>query len=180
MQTQTRETSLGHVLWEGEELIWFGRPTERRKGVVSSAVKVCIVLGLALMCAAIIVEILIGDLQAGRESFILLPGFILFIIGVICYLISKIDSFLLKSITYAITNQRVIILQNGLSLRIVSFEKRAMKQIQCIERPDGSGDLVFYDMPVNGGFVKSHYAFRAVPNVRLVERKLLGEWTDKR
>ncbi len=179
MQRQIRETSLSHVLLEGEELIWSGRPIERRNRG-ASAVKICIALGLTLMCAAIIVEILVGDLQAGRASFLLLPGFILCIIGVVCYLISKIDHFLLQFITYAITNQRVIILQNGPSLRIVSFEKRAITQVQCIEHPDGSGDLVFYEMPVYGSFVKSHYAFRTVPNVRLVERKLLSEWTGKR
>ncbi len=82
------ETSLSDELLEGEELIWSGRPVERGKSIVSSTRRLQIValiyavLGLVLMLVAITIEILIGDLQAGRESFILIPGFIILIIGV--------------------------------------------------------------------------------------------------
>ena len=48
--------------------------------------------------------------------------------------------------------------------------------MQRLERSDGSGDLFFSDTPVYPGIYSNggQYIFRAIPDVRLVERKLLG------
>lgn len=90
------------------------------------------------------------------------------------------DYFTPQTTLYAITTYRIIMLHSGRELRVMSFDKRAIKQIQRVEHPDGSGDLVFFSDSVsprvygnsadNAGIQS---AFRAIPNVQLVERKLL-------
>jgi hypothetical protein len=81
---------------------------------------------------------------------------------------------------YAITTQRVIILHGGRYLHIMSFDRRAIKLMQRVEHPDGSGDLIFSGISVSPGVygnrvgnVGIQSVFRAIPNVHLVERKLL-------
>jgi hypothetical protein len=188
VQMQTMETSLSNELLEGEELIWSGRPIEGRKGMTPPArrlqivARIYVVLGLVLMLVVLIVEILIGDLSAGRETFIFLPGFFIIILGICMFLISKISTnFAPKATLYAITTQRIIILHDGRELRVMSFDKRAIKQVQRVEHPDGSGDLVFFSVPVSPGVYGNsagntgiQSAFRAISNVHLVERKLLA------
>jgi hypothetical protein len=185
---QTMETSLSNELLEGEELIWSGRPIEGRKGMTSPAhrlqivARIYVVLGLVLMLVALIIEILIGDLSAGRESFLFLPGFFIIILGIGLVLMSKIgNNFAPKTTLYAITTQRIIILHSGRELRVMSFDKRAIKQVQRVEHPDGSGDLVFFSVPVSpsvygnsAGHAGIQSAFRTISNVHLVERKLLA------
>lgn len=179
MQMQTMETSLSNELLEGEELIWSGRPAEGKKSIAPSARKLQIgalvyaVLGLVLMLVALIVEIRIGDLQAGKESFIFIPGFLIFIIGILLFFFGKMIDFTPKSTVYAITTQRVIVLHGGRYLRVISFDKRAIKQVQRVERPDGSGDLLFFGVSASSGEY-GNSVFRAISNVRLVERKLLA------
>ena len=184
MLMQTMETSLSNELLEGEELIWSGSPVERGKSMVSSTRRLQVValiyavLGLVLMLVAFIIEILIGDLQAGRESFILIPGFIILIIGVSLFILGKLNPFTPKSTFYAITNQRIIILCGGRYLRVISFDRQAIKQVQRFEYPDGSGNLIFSGIPGvysnNAGSMSSQWSFRAIPNVRLAEQKLLS------
>lgn len=183
MQMQTMETLLSNELLDGEELIWSGSPVERGKSMASSPRRlqttalIYVVLGLVLMLAAMIIEILIGDLPAGRESFILLPGFFVFIIGVFLFILGKISNFTPKPTVYAITTQRVIIVYGGRYLRVMSFDRRAINQVQRFEHRDGSGDLLFSGTPGERGVygnMGSQYVFRTIPHVRLAERKLLG------
>ncbi len=60
----------------------------------------------------------------------------------------------------------------------MSFDRRAIKQVQRFEHPDGSGNLIFSGIPGvysnNTGSTGSQCAFRAIPNVRLAEQKLLS------
>ena len=188
MQMQTMEALLSNELLEGEELIWSGRPTKDGKSMASSpfglrnVALINLVLGLVLMLAAFIIEILLGDLQAGRMSFLFLPGFLIFIMGgVVMFALAKVARLTLNSTLYAITNRRVVILYGSRYLRVQSFEKQVIKQVQCLEYPDGSGDLTFSCLPVYPGVYSSNVGkmgnrciFRAIPNVHLAEQKLLG------
>lgn len=177
---QKMEISLSNELLEGEELIWSGRPLESGKGIVSSTrglrllALIYAMIGLVLMFVALIIEILAGDLQAGKESFVYIPGFLIFIIGAAMFLVERVGQFTPKSTHYAITNQRVIILRSGRSLHVISLERQAIKQVQRFEYADGSGNLLFPDMRnPNTGYM-SYYSFRAIPNVRQVEQVLLS------
>ena len=59
-----------------------------------------------------------------------------------------------KNIFYAITDRRVIILyKHDRDLHVMSYNKWTIHQIQRIEHPDGSGDLIFSgNVPVDGNF----------------------------
>lgn len=186
MQTQTMEISLNNELLDGEELLWSGSPLEYGKSMASSSrslqskALMYVVLGLILMFLAMIVEIVIGDLPSGRESFILIPGSVLFILGVFLFIFSKTSSFMPKAALYAITTQRIIIFYGGSSLRVMSFDRREIKQVQRVEYRDGSGDLFFSGTPISSdmyskgtGNIGNQYVLRAIQNVRLAERKLL-------
>lgn len=177
---QTMEIALSNELLKGEELIWSGRPLERRKGIVSSthglriATLIFTGLGLILIVAGLIIEILAGDLQAGKESFVYIPGFLYILIGLLFFILERVGSFTLKTTLYAITNRRIIILRNGRSLHAISLDRRAIKQVQRFEYADGSGNLLFSDMCNPKAGYMNYYSFRAISNVRLVEQKLLS------
>jgi hypothetical protein len=188
LQMQTMEMALRNELREGEELIWSGRPIKYERQAISSRRRLLqnratmsLVLGLILMLVAMIIEIAIGDLPAGRESFLLLPGFLLFWVGVCRSFSARIVDFLFFPQFYAITNLRIILFWGSNPRQILSFQRRAIKQVCCSERPDGSGDLLFSGTPVASGmFLKgvrrkeNQYLLRAIPHVRLVEQELFG------
>jgi hypothetical protein len=192
MRMQMMETSISSELMAGEELLWSGRPDPQRKSVVSQA-RVFLVLGwiyfllgLALLILGFILLFAFGTSSVGGAILsTMIPGGIFFILGLV-FLISAYDVYLTtKSTLYAITNRRAIVVRTGRYLRVISYGKRAIMQVQRFERPDGSGDLVFsgslflysnYSSNSNsaGYNLRRQVAFIGIPNVRAVEQKLLG------
>jgi hypothetical protein len=102
----------------------------------------------------------------------LIIGSVFFLLGLIYFLIGLVGSFPSRNTLYAITNLRVVILRSGRNARISSFPKRAITGVQHIERPDGSGDLIFTSNPAYGRSGRVG-AFSSLTDVRLVEQKLL-------
>ena len=194
MQVQTMESSLGNELLEGEELLWSGRPIEGGKSIASPARVFWIIglvyggIGLLLLLLSLIFSLTISSLfSSGGFLGFLIPGGVFFLLGVIFLIVGSAARFVPRSTFYAITNRRVIIVRSGRYLRVISYDARAIMQVQRLERPDGSGDLLFsgnitgyagmysnssYNNNVSSGWRQN--AFSAIPNVRLAEQKLLG------
>jgi hypothetical protein len=101
-----------------------------------------------------------------------ITGSVFFLLGLIYLLTGLVGSFPPRNTLYAITNRRVIILSSGRNARVSSYPRHAIKQVQRIERPDGSGDLIFAGNPAYGNSCRV-WTFSALPDVRLVEQKLL-------
>jgi hypothetical protein len=100
-------------------------------------------------------------------------GMFMFIAGLLCLRIGYSARLSSHKVFYAITNRRVIMLSGGRYLRVTSYSKRAIIQVQRVERPDGSGDLVIAAGP-NGNVIANRLnTLMAIPNVRDVEHKLL-------
>ena len=197
MQIQTMEASLSNELLEGEELLWSGRPDPQRKPIVSPA-RVFLILGLVFLPIGLLVA-LIGLILLLSSVFppgsqasslgLFIPGGVFFVLGLVYLLIGLVGFFPSRNALYAITNRRVIILRPGRYVRVSSYSKRAITQVHRIERPDGSGDLIFVGNPPYGssGNTQSNAGtsstgrlgvFSAIPNVRLAEQKLIRMLND--
>lgn len=192
MQMQTVEASLSNELLDGEELLWSGRPDPLKRPIVSPA-RVFLILGLIFMPIGAVV-VLIGLILLLSSVFpsgsqtaslgLFIPGGVFLLLGLVYLLIGLLGAFPSRNALYAITNRRVIILRSGRYLRVSSYRRRAITQFHRIERPDGSGDLVFVGNPPysssnnaqsNSGTTSSGRlgTFSAIPNVRLAEQKLI-------
>jgi hypothetical protein len=197
MQIQTTETSLDSKLLEdelleGEELLWAGSPDPRSKNIVSPA-RVFFILGsvflpvglVLLIVGAIVLAALYPSPDATGSLGLFIPGGVFLLQGLgflIAWMVNRLPS---RKILYGITNRRVIIMRTGSYLRVVSYNKRAITQVQRIERADGSGDLIFGTTSSPYSYYNSNEqnysayrlgrlgVFNAIPSVRLVEQKLL-------
>ena len=191
MQTQTLEASLNNELQEGEDVLWSGRPDPRRRRIVFPT-RVFFILGLVFMPVGLLV-VIIGLILLLSSVFppgarvsslgVFIPGGVFFILGLVYLLLGLVGFFPPRNTLYAITNRRVIILRTGRYLRVSSYGKRAIAQVQRFERPDGSGDLVFVTTPAYGSSGRNRSntgtssaghqeAFSALQNVRQVEQML--------
>ena len=128
------------------------------------------IIGLTLLLSSGFRPASLGLFIPGLALFI--PGCVFFVLGLSYLLIGLVGSFPSRNTLYAITNRRVIILRSGRNARVSSYPKRAITQVQHIERPDGSGDLVFAGNPAYGNSGRVG-AFSALQDVRLVEQKLI-------
>jgi hypothetical protein len=119
-----------------------------------------------------------------RSLGLFIPGGGVFVLGLVFLLIGLVGFYPSRNTLYTITNRRVIILRSGRYLRVSSYGKRAITQVQRIERHDGSGDLIFVANPPYRSSGKNQSpagisstgpvgTFSALPNVRLVEQKLI-------
>ena len=190
MQIQTMEASIGNELLEGEELLWSGRPDPQRRSIVSPT-RVFRILGLVFLPIGLVAVIiglsllLSSVIPPGSQGSLLglfIPGGVFIVLGLVYLIIGLVGSFPTRNALYAITNRRVIILRPGRYLNVSSYSKRAITQVHRVERPDGSGDLVFVGNPPNYGNSGNYQstsiagrlgAFSAIPNVRLAEQKLI-------
>jgi hypothetical protein len=189
VQTQTMEASIGNELLEDEELLWSGRPDPQRRRIVSPA-RVFLILGLiflpiGLVAVIIGMTLLLSSVipppsRAGLLG-LFIPGGVFFVLGLAYLLIGLVGFFPSRNTLYAITNRRVIILRYGRYVQASSYGKRAITQVHRIERPDGSGDLIFIGNPPYGSNQSNAGTsstgrlgvFSAIPNVHFVEQKLI-------
>lgn len=191
MQYQTMETPLANELLEGEELLWSGRPDPQGKSIVSPARVFSILglvyfpLGLLLVILGLILLFAVPGAASGGFLGALIPGGVFFILGLVFFIVGQAVRFPTRNAFYAITDRRVIIMRTGRYLRVVSYGKRAITQVQRIERPDGSGDLIFSGNSLPYGYYGNNEynssnarvgrlgVFSALPNVRVVEQRLI-------
>ena len=179
------EASIWNELLPGEEVLWSGSPDPKSKGAVSSTPLT--ILGWVYTGLGVLFLMFIFILWGGGDlefPFIALfgIGIFLFVIGLICLGVGYFFTrFFSQKVFYAITNRRVIILNGGRYLRVTSYNKRAITQVQRVERANGIGDLILVTGPYgavagpSGNLAANrHNTLMAVPNVREVERKLLA------
>jgi len=92
----------------------------------------------------------------------------------------------LKGTLYAVTDQRIIVMNTGRTLTVDSYGRDDIGQIRRSERPDGSGDLTFastntrmsYGYGYNSAYGNNAYGantasmgkFVGIPDVRAAER----------
>jgi len=194
MQLQMTEEFLEKELLEGEQILWSGRPNPGARTSVSPT-RVFLILGFIFLPIGLLV-VVIGLIfllaqvfppqAAGASLGFLIPGGVFFLLGLIYLVIGLVGRVVPGNSLYAITDRRVIILRTGNLLRVTSYGKRSITQIQRVERPDGSGDLVFSGAPsLYGAYNNSQSGyssytagrqglFAGIPNVRMVEQKLLN------
>jgi hypothetical protein len=192
VQIQTMEASISNELLEDEELLWSGRSDPQRRRIVSPA-RVFLILGLVFLpigLLAVIIGLILllsSVIPPGSQAGLLglfIPGGVFFVLGLVYLIIGLVGFSPSRNTLYAITDRRVIILRPGRYTRASSYGKRAITQVHRIERPDGSGDLIFAGSPPYGSYGNNQYnagtystgrpgAFSAIPNVRLVEQHLI-------
>lgn len=159
------EASISNELLEGEDLLWSGRPDPRGRRIVSPA-RVFLILGLVFLPIGL-VAVVIGltlllssvippDSQASLLG-LFIPGGVFFVLGLIYLIIGLVGFSPSRNALYAITDRRVIILRPGRYTRVSSYGKHAITQVHRIERPDGSGDLIFAGNPPYGSYGNNQY-----------------------
>jgi hypothetical protein len=191
MQTDTMEISISNELFEDEQLLWSGSPASNNRSVKSPrrdvfiSSLICFVLGLLFTIATSVYNIVrFPDRDFNPFAGPLVLGGLFFLMGILVICCGRSVHSPPKNIFYAITDRRVIILcKYDRDLHVISYGKLAIHQIQRIEHPDGSGDLIFSgNAPTYGNFStnanKAPYnsrlgAFTEIPNVRHVEQKLI-------
>ena len=192
MQMQAMEASINNELQEGEELLWSGHPDLQRRRIISPG-RVFLILGLiflpiGLLAIAIGLILLFSAVipPASQDGLLglFIPGGVFSLLGRIYLIIGLVGFSPSRNALYAITNRRVIVVRFGRYTLASSYDRKAITQIHRVERPDGSGDLIFSGNPYgiysnNRSNTSNTYrnsrqgAFYALSNVRLVEQKLL-------
>ena len=168
------------VLGSGEELLWVGAPDPARSvrrswmtfafGVVWMGFNV----NFAVQWYAGPFHNVSGPfglfgMQGGLSYLFEVP---FFAIGIVM-LCSPLYAYLLAAKTaYAITNQRILIVESLLSRKVRSYTPSQINVLERSERPDGTGDVTFarsYYRDSEGSRQKSDAEFVGIPNVREVE-----------
>lgn len=116
----------------GERLVWADRPApsaRRRRWLVP-------LFALALAGVAAF-----WTLQAGEAGSVAPFGLVFVAIGVLI----AVRSFRRRArqTVYAVTDRRLLIIRDGRSRRVRSFQPADIASLERRERPDGSGDVIF-------------------------------------
>src|SRR5947207_4024563 len=187
-QMSTMETSVSNELLEGEQLLWSGSPGPGKSSVASPGRVFSILgliyspIGLLFLIAGLVVTLTAQGALNPLPLIFFIVGGVFFPLGLIFLGIGLFARFPSQDTFYAITDRRVIIVQGGRNVRVTSYGKRAITQLQRIEHPDGSGDLVFSGN-ASASYGNANYStfnanrpgiFAAIPNVRQVERYLIS------
>ncbi len=148
-QQQEMDLSLAKELTEGEELLWSGRPDPNSKSIVSPASVFFIlgiiftVVGLALLIGGfVILGVVEGRGRDASVALFIIGGTFLFL-GIIFAISGLAYRVTPRNTMYAVTNKRAIILRAGRYLTVDSYGKNEIGQVRRLERPDGTGDLIF-------------------------------------
>ena len=151
MQMQQEvDTLIANELEEGERVLWTDRPHPNSKSSASPVMAYYIltaifgIIGVMLILIGFIVSLSVsGKSGASILLGLSIPGVTLIFMAIIFGIISLVYRPNLKGTAYAITEQRIITVTKGRSLIVYSYGKDEIGTLNRIERPDGSGDLIF-------------------------------------
>ena len=173
------EASISNELLPDEEVLWSGSPNPKSKGAVSSSRLVIsgwieTILGLLLLIFSFSLPFVgLRDFPSPLVILMIVVGTFAFIVGLLClrvgYASTRVSS---QKMFYAITNRRVMILSRGRYLHVMSYNKRAITQVQRVERPNGFGDLIIAVGSTGNVMANRQNTLMAIPNPRHVEQKL--------
>jgi hypothetical protein len=173
------EASISNELLPGEEVLWSGSPDPKSKSTVSSSRLIIsgwiyTMLGLLLMMFSFILSVVVLRDYIFPLITLIIVGTFIFIVGLLCLRVGYSSTrFSSQKVFYAITNRRVIIVSGGRYLRVTSYSKQAITQVQRVERPNGFGDLIIAAGPYGNVMVNRQNTLMAIPSVRHVEQTLL-------
>ena len=149
-------------LAEGEEMLWFGTPQagSRARGGPGAVFQILGTVFGSIGFGLLLVAILLTLLHLGGVGLILLIVFLsvglpFFVLGIVFTILGLVLKTNLATVYYAITDQRIIIIHPGHSLRVESYGKGEIGQLIRTERADGSGDLEFTRQPASFGYMNN-------------------------
>ena len=151
MQTQQEiDALIANELEEGERVLWTDRPHPSSRSSASPTMAFYIMasvfglIGVMLILIGFIVSISVHG-KNGSDVLLALSiiGTTFVIMAIIFSIIALVYRPNLKGTAYAITEQRIITVITGRSLIVYSYGKDDIGVLNRIERPDGSGDLIF-------------------------------------
>jgi hypothetical protein len=170
---------LNAELRPGETLVWTGRPVPAlaaRGAWIFSLVGGVMLIPMVVMAVVIGAIVAVVALLAKSPCFllVLLPFFtVLLVIVALVALVPFLARRHVKNTVYALTNLRAIIWQKGpFAFQVRSFAREQLLEFQRTERPDGTGDLIFEQVPWHDGHGHQHLrtiGFTSIARVRDVE-----------
>jgi hypothetical protein len=171
---------LQDLLDEEESVLWSGRPGQHSSQYSPNTPGLLIMAGsfgiVALLMLALGFALLITLPMEALIPFYALGvtfAFLAILFGILGAVIKVVP----RAVHYAITSKRVLIINRGRTLTVHSYSWRDIGPVTFIERPDGSGDLIFARTPYgytasNGNSNLTRGRFSGIPNVREAERVL--------
>lgn len=174
-----REEIAHSELREGETLLWVGEPDPLRAAIQ------CMILSIfgAVWTGGCIVSVVSSTRESpGMEHamyWVLAAPFLA--VGAALFLTPLWNYLWAQATTYAITDQRVMIITILHSRRVQSFGRDEIVLYEIVERRDGSGDLAIARGTVrdsDGRDASYRIKFIGIPEVRSVERLLRATFWD--
>jgi hypothetical protein len=167
----------------GEHIVWIGRPDALKSALLAVPVFLGGIAWTAFSLSFMLLTYEMSSLRGFSDSNV---GMILLIIPFvligIAMLLSPFWTYCKELRTiYAITDSRILIMQEGKSSTAVSYNASFIGNISCNERPNGSGDLIFAQRVYkssNGHQRTIDYKFIGIPNVRAVEDILRSTFNE--
>lgn len=151
MITSERERIASNELSSGETLLWTGAPDPSR--MARPTWGLCM-FGVLWTAFTIFFWVLSNGSPASQSSGVasgwtwnafssqLFP-LVFVIIGLFMTLSPAITYWMALKTVYAVTNQRLLIIEQGTKRSTRSFDRSAINVLECVERLDGSGDVTF-------------------------------------
>jgi len=175
---QELEQELRTELTAGERLLWSGRP---RTGVIFRLADGFNLL-FGIFWLGFVVYWILSAYQAGAPISFVAFGLPFLLIGFYMTVGRLVtDALQRKKMVYAVTNQRVIILQGIWNRSVHSLNLRSLPETHLIARSDGSGSIFFGQAASYGRYFRASgrmgafrlTAFETIPNVRSVHEIIL-------
>jgi hypothetical protein len=161
----------------GEHLVWAARPEPARMARASLPILIFAIPWTAFTLFVVVMASGITTGATNQGFYILFPLFGLpFVLVGLAMMSAPYWAYKkAKSTVYAVTDKRLLVISEGRSKTVHSFDPDQIGDITRRERPDGSGDIIFARIvdDETEGYRRSRVTengFLAVPDVRTVER----------
>jgi len=162
----------------GESVLWAGQPSslEYMKSSMLALLFFIPWTAFSIYWVARASGFKIPDLSQGGFAFFPLFGLPFVLIGVWGLGYPLREKIKAKNVIYAITTQRVIIIEGSKSATYKSFYPHQLKNIERIQKHDNSGTIYFYQEAYTDSDGHKRYekiGFIGIPNVRSVENQII-------
>ncbi|MGI4789777.1 MAG: hypothetical protein ACRYFS_13115 [Janthinobacterium lividum] len=182
-----KQEELEAQLKAGEKLLWSGQPDPMRALWVSQGAIYVFLFGLIWTPMTIFAAVVFRPPPGGSPGFPLFESiamelyiFPFILLGFACLWAPRSAYVQSERTTYGITDQRIIILKGAKKRFMNSYHREALGVIKCIERSDGSGELIFaqdHYIDSEDREATTNIQFIGVPKVRSVETILRAALT---
>jgi hypothetical protein len=153
----------------GEQLLWAGQPNPTRAALPYLPISL-----FALLWTGAVAYMSQTFSFSGPPRFMFLAIFALFfLVGLALMAFPLFWYFRAKQGCYAVTNKRLLLVQAGKSRNLQSYTQDDIEELECTERADKSGDLIFAQRrwkDSDGDWRTQRIGFLGIPQVRSVER----------